>query len=144
MPTRAHRSTVSDTLHVLAAAGKVLGGWWVQQASDTTFSSSPGPHCPLIPLDQAGLGALWPSLLQSLFRHSLGGMGPCTNVLVPHGQDITWARHGVCCSYRLSNATILIQWKWQRGRRKEEWKNSSALIAVGFGADLMRKITPRS
>lgn len=86
MPTRACRSTAADTLHVPAAAGKVHGDRWTQKAPDTSSSSSPGPHCPSIPLDQAGLGALQPSLLQSLFRHSLSGMGPSTNVLPPIGR----------------------------------------------------------
>lgn len=83
--------------HVHAGAGgchseragccrKGLGDRQAQQAPDASSSSSPDPHCPLIPLDQVGLCALQPSLLQSLFRHNLGGMGPCMNVLLPIGK----------------------------------------------------------
>lgn len=45
--------------------------------------------------------------------------------------------------YRPPKATTLMQRWWWTGRRKE-WKDPSALIAVGFGADLMRKIIPGS
>lgn len=34
--------------------------------------------------------------------------------------------------------------KMVEGKKKGGGKNSSVLIAVGFGADLMRKITPGS
>lgn len=81
----AYTYTQADTLHVPAAAGKVLGDW--QCSRHQKYPPPPAQtHTALIPLDQAGLGALEPSLLQSIFRHSLAGIRPCTNMLLPIGK----------------------------------------------------------
>lgn len=47
------------------------------------------------PLDQVHLSPLQPSLLQSLFRHNLGGKGPCTNVLPPTARHHRGKTQGV-------------------------------------------------
>lgn len=49
--------------------------------SREVFLLHPGYVLSISPLDQAHLSPQQTSLLQNLFRHNLGGKGPCTNVL---------------------------------------------------------------
>ena len=119
--------------------------WWVQQAARKSFSSSPGPHCLLrsalwtrltwVPYSQASSK---PLQVQPGWNWILHECAPTSR------QDITWGRRGVCCSYRPPNTTLLVQRRWPRGRRKEERKEGSVLVAVVFGVDLTSKIIPIS
>lgn len=96
MPTSAHRSIAADTLHVLAAAGKVLWAWG--QAQGMLVSAAHSGEDFLLqakstlsikgsPLDQACLSPCWSCVLQSLFNHNLNGARPCLNVLLPTGKS---------------------------------------------------------
>lgn len=103
LPTRTRRSTGADALHVLAAAGKVLGE---HTGTRHIFLLQPRPTLPINPFGPGLPGYPSAKPPPKPFQAQPGWNGTLHKCAPSNRQDITQARHGACCSYRPSNATF--------------------------------------